>query len=317
MKAVPREQRTAGKGSLCAPSLVTIRRAMSRRDDPDGEAEKLDQLTYTAAILLGLVQGATEFLPVSSSGHLSLLQAFFGAADSGGILFDVLLHLGTLTAVAAAYRRDILAMARELGPGLRDLVSRRRPGPMPPARRLMLLVVSGTVPLALVLPVRDDLERFYGNTLFIGCALLVTGLLLFVADRMGRGEKTETSATVADVLLVGLAQAVATVPGLSRSGTTVSMGLARGFRRSFALRYSFLLSIPAVLGANLISLRDALGTGGAPVTVYLAGMAAAAAAGYGSIRLLRRMAERGRFGPFAWYCWIIGFIAIAATLSAG
>ncbi len=261
----------------------------------------MDQLSYTAAILLGLVQGATEFLPVSSSGHLSLLQAFCGVTDTGGMLFDVLLHLGTLAAVVAAYRRDILAMLREIGPGLRDM-GRRGTGPMPPARRLALLVVVGTGPLALVLPVRDALEQLYGNTLFIGCALLVTGLLLFVADRMGPGKKTETDAAAADVLLVGLAQAVATVPGLSRSGATVSLGLARGFRRSFALRYSFLLSIPAVLGANLFSLRDAVGTGGAPVSVYLAGMAAAAAAGYGAIRLLRRMAERGRFGAFSWYC---------------
>ena len=277
----------------------------------------MDQLSYQAAILLGLVQGAAEFLPVSSSGHLALLQTFFGVADSSGVAFDVLLHLGTLAAVVAAYRRDVLAMLREIVFWLRDLVARRRPGTMPPARRLVLLVAAGTVPLALVPPVRDAVERFYGNTLFIGCALLVTGLLLFAADRIGRGGKTETTATVSDALLVGLAQAAAVVPGLSRSGITVSMGLARGFHRSFALRYSFLLSVPAVLAANLFSLRGAVGTGGTPVSVCLAGMAAAAAAGYGAIRLLRRLAERGRFGGFAWYCWITGLIAIAATLLTG
>jgi len=146
---------------------------------------------------------------------------------------------------------------------------------------------------------------------FVGGALLVTGCLLFASDRVKRGRKTESSATLMDVFLVGVAQAIATCPGVSRSGTTITAGCLVGFERKFAVRYSFLMSIPAILGANILSLKDAIDTVVlSEVPMYLAGVAVSAVVGYACIRLLKMIADKGRFGAFAYYCWIVG----AATL---
>lgn len=273
-------------------------------------------MEYLSAALMGLLQGVTEFLPVSSSGHLSLFQHFFNgeAPDS---LFNVLLHFATLAAVCVAYRRDLRDMILEFFRGLRALFSKgaTKEAP-PPARRLVFLVILGTLPLLLVLPFKDYLEALGGSTLFIGCALVVTGLLLFFSDRMGKGRKTERTMTVPDALLVGCAQALAVVPGLSRSGTTISAGVARGLERPFAVRYSFLLSLPAVLGATLLEVVDALreGVDAARVPAYLLGMAVAAVSGYFAIRLVDLLAHRGKFGAFAYYCWGVGALTLLLTL---
>lgn len=272
-------------------------------------------MEYLYAVFMGLLQGVTEFLPVSSSGHLSLFQNFFGgkAPDQ---LFNVLLHFATLLAVCVVYRRDILEMIVEFFRGVAALFSKggdKRD--VPPARRLVLMVILGTLPLFIVLPFKDYVEALGGSTLFIGCALLVTGLLLFASDRFARGRKTEKTMTVADALLVGCAQALAVVPGLSRSGTTISAGLARGLDRPFAVRYSFLLSLPAVLGATLLEVLDVAkaGVDAALIPQYLVGMAVAALAGYFAIGLVNHLAKKGRFGGFAYYCWAVGVVTLIAT----
>lgn len=275
-------------------------------------------MTLLHAVLLGLIQGVAEFLPISSSGHLAIAEHLLGQAGAADIpgFFDVLLHLGTLAAVFAAYWRDIREMIVEFFAGLGDLARRTTPTPVPPARRLILLIVVGTLPLFAVLPVKDLVEGLGDNMYFVGGALLVTGCLLFASDRVRRGRKTERTATLVDVLLVGAAQAVATCPGISRSGTTITAGCFVGFERKFAVRFSFLLSIPAVLGANILSLKDALEAQipWEEVPVYLAGVAVAAVSGYACIRLLKMVAERGRFGFFACYCWLIGAVTLALTL---
>lgn len=269
-------------------------------------------MTYLSSFLLGLVQGLAEFLPVSSSGHLSIAQNLLGLNTEIPEFFDVLLHLGTLVAVFVAYWRDICDMVAELIHGVGDLVHGTTPRQVPPARRLILLIIVGTLPLFILLPIHKQVQALSNNMVFIGAALVVTGFLLFACDLVRKGKKTERTATIADVLVVGLGQAIATMPGISRSGMTITTGCFMGFERKFAVRFSFLLSIPAVLGANILSLKDALDAGiiWAEVPMYVVGVITAAVVGYACIRLLRLVAEKGRFGAFAYYCWAVGLLTL-------
>ena len=269
-------------------------------------------MTYLSSFLLGLVQGLAEFLPVSSSGHLSIAQNLLGLNTEIPEFFDVLLHLGTLMAVFVAYWRDICDMVAELIHGVGDLVHGTTPRQVPPARRLILLIIVGTLPLFILLPIHKQVQALSNNMVFIGAALVVTGFLLFACDLVRKGKKTERTATIADVLVVGLGQAIATMPGISRSGMTIATGCVMGFERKFAVRFSFLLSIPAVLGANILSLKDALDAGiiWAEVPMYVVGVVTAAVVGYACIRLLRLVAEKGRFGAFAYYCWAVGLLTL-------
>ena len=269
-------------------------------------------MTYLSSFLLGLVQGLAEFLPVSSSGHLSIAQNLLGLNTEIPEFFDVLLHLGTLVAVFVAYWRDICDMVAELIRGVGDLVHGTTPRQVPPARRLILLIIVGTLPLFILLPIHKQVQALSNNMVFIGAALVVTGFLLFACDLVRKGKKTERTATIADVLVVGLGQAIATLPGISRSGMTITTGCFMGFERKFAVRFSFLLSIPAVLGANILSLKDALDAGiiWAEVPMYVVGVITAAVGGYVCIRLLRLVAEKGRFGAFAYYCWAVGLLTL-------
>lgn len=272
-------------------------------------------MTLLSSILLGVIQGVTEFLPVSSSGHLAIAEHLLnisGVSDTPPF-FDVLLHLGTLFAVFVAYWEDIRDMILEFFHGVGDLVHGTTPSRVPPARRMILLIIVGTAPLFAVLPVKDAIESLGDNMYFVAFALLATGCLLFASDHVRRGRKTEKSAAMLDALLVGVGQAVATCPGISRSGTTITAGCFVGFERKFAVRYSFLMSIPAILGANILSLKDALEAGilWEEVPVYLVGVAASAVVGYLCIRLIRLVADRGRFGFFAWYCWLAGIVTLA------
>ena len=269
-------------------------------------------MTYFSAFLLGLVQGIAEFLPISSSGHLSIAQNLLKIDAVVPEFFDVLLHLGTLAAVFAAYWRDICAMVTELIRCVSDLAHGTTPRQVPPARRLILLIIVGTLPLFAILPVHKKVQALGNNMVFIGAALVATGFLLFACDLVRKGKKTERSATLADVLLVGVGQAIATMPGISRSGMTITAGCFVGFERRFAVRFSFLLSIPAVLGANILSLKDAVAAGivWAEVPMYLVGVVTAAVVGYVCIRLLRMVAEKGRFGAFAYYCWAVGLLTL-------
>ena len=269
-------------------------------------------MTYLSSFLLGLLQGLAEFLPISSSGHLSIAQNLLGLNTEIPEFFDVLLHLGTLVAVFVAYWRDICDMVAELIHGVGDLVHGTTPRQVPPARRLILLIIVGTLPLFILLPIHKQVQALSNNMVFIGAALVVTGFLLFACDLVRKGKKTERTATIADVLVVGLGQAIATMPGISRSGMTITTGCFMGFERKFAVRFSFLLSIPAVLGANILSLKDALDTGiiWAEVPMYVVGVITAAVVGYACIRLLRLVAEKGRFGAFAYYCWAVGLLTL-------
>lgn len=231
-------------------------------------------MTYWTAILLGLIQGLAEFLPISSSGHLAILQNFLRIGDlENQMLFDVLLHLGTLGAVIFAYHTELRGLCRE-GLMLLHLQKPKRGARQDPARRrLLLFLIAATLPLIPAAFLSDYLAPLFYDTFFIGFALIATGFLLLAADRYGHGNKTEKAMTLSDALVIGLAQMIAVVPGLSRSGTTISAGILRGFDRTFAVK--ILVSsfpFPPCSGANLLSVvkgnfrRDQLG-GGSDVSV--------------------------------------------------
>ena len=261
-------------------------------------------MSILSSIFLGLVQGVSEFLPISSSGHLSLFQHFFGLATAdGSLFFDVLLHLGTLIAIFVYYWKDIVKLLKALVHLVQRLVSKekRQPGQrLTPSERMVVMIIVATLPLFVILPIKDQVESLYSNTIFVGCALLVTGLLLFFSDRMARGKKGAKSATLLDAL----------------SGTTISAGMMRGFRRKFAVRFSFLLSIPAVLGANILTIGDAAqqGIDTSMLPAYIVGTIVAAVSGYFAIRLVNLLADKGKFGNFAYYCWGLGAAAVVASL---
>lgn len=280
-------------------------------------------LNYVTSVILGLVQGVAEFLPISSSGHLSLMENLMGMASVAktDILFEVLVHFGTLIAVFVVYFRDIVDMAKDFCAVLSSLFTGQKRGRVSPSAnsRMVLMLIVATLPLILIIPIKDSVESLYGNTVFIGCALLITGFFLFFSDRVQRGRKTARTATMLDAAIIGLSQAIAVVPGLSRSGTTISVGMMRGFDRKFAVRFSFLLSIPAILGANILEVGDAVRAGidVKLIPMYLIGMAIAAISGFFAIKLVNLLAQKGKFGKFAYYCWAVGLIAIAWSLIKG
>lgn len=233
------------------------------------------------------------------------------------MFFNVLLHLGTLVAVFVAYWHDIITMIKEtldfiLGKGS---AGKDYAGRLTPSVRTAIFIVIATLPLVLVLPFYDAIERLNGNTGFIAFALIVTGTLLFISDKLLSGNKTAKTFTVLDAVIIGLAQAVATIPGLSRSGTTITVATARGLKRDFAVRFSFLLSIPAVMGAFLLECIDALkeGVDWSMMPKYLVGMIVAGVSGYFAIIFVKKLAVSAKFGKFAYYCWTVGGIALIAS----
>lgn len=271
------------------------------------------------AIILGLVQGVAEFLPISSSGHLAILHNLFNMSDLGSshMFFDVLLHFGTLIAICFMYWSDIRAMLGQtidlLGGRTYDANGGRRKFP---EARLFMLIIVATLPLVLILPVHKYIEALSNSTIYVGIALVLTGCILLVADKMPKGSKTEKNMLFTDALIVGLCQCVATLPGLSRSGTTITAGIATGHDRSYAVKFSLLMSIPAVLGATLLELIDAVKTGidVSLIPAYLFGMIAAMVSGVLSIGILKIIAKKTRFGGFSYYCWIVGVLTIILSL---
>lgn len=277
-------------------------------------------MTIGEAIILGLVQGIAEFLPISSSGHLAILQNLFNMSDieGGHMLFDVLLHFGTLIAICFMYWNDIKAMVVEvlaLLSGRKAVTADGRPKQYT-AARMFFLIVAATLPLVLILPINDYIGELSQSTVFVGIALILTGFMLLVSDKMTAGTKTEKNMRFSDALIIGLCQCVATLPGLSRSGTTITAGIATGQNRGYAVKFSLLMSIPAVLGATLLELTKAIKTGidASLIPAYLFGMVAAMVSGVLAIGLLKMIAKSKRFGGFAYYCWIVGALTIILSM---
>jgi len=188
----------------------------------------------------------------------------------------------------------------------------------PLARRMIVFLIIGTLPLVAAMLVKDFAESLYGNMIFIAFALIVTGCILFLSDRFSSGTKQIKSMTLRDALIVGLGQMIAVAPGISRSGTSICVGLFRGFDREFAVKFSFLLSIPAILGATVVSFAEALSVGIdlSLIPYYLTGMVTAAFCGYFSIWMLRRITRNKHFGAFSYYCWGAGLVTLFLSLIA-
>lgn len=276
-------------------------------------------MSVWTAILLGLVQGIAEFLPISSSGHLSVLQNLLGLdyAQNENMLFDVLLHMGTLVSVFLYYRKEFCGLGRDMRAFVRgDDGGTTSSGKFTPKVRTLFFILVATLPLVVILPFHKKMELLYSSTTFIAIAFLVTGCLLFVSDRLMDGTKGEKTLTAADALMIGAAQAVAVLPGVSRSGTTITVGLSRGLRREFAVRFSFLMSIPAVIGSALITLIDAVKAGirWSAVPVYLIGMIVAGITGYFAIKLVNLLISKSKFGSFAYYCWAVGAVTLILSI---
>lgn len=267
------------------------------------------------ALILGVVQGLTEFLPVSSSGHLTLVQTLFGlSTESDNMLFNVLLHFGTLLSVIVAFWSDIRELIVEffrwIGAGFKVQDQ--------PYRRFIIMLLLSVVPMFAILPIKGTIESAFQSPLLVGCMLLVTAAILYLSEKFPKGHKDEKNARYLDGFLVGVFQCFAVLPGLSRSGTTMIAGLSRGFSRDFAVRFAFIMSLPVILGANILEVGEAVATAadtGVSIPVYVLGIAAAMLSGLAAIKMVRFVAKRGNFRPFVVYCAAIGLITIVASLA--
>lgn len=267
-------------------------------------------MTLLQGILLGIVQGFTEFLPVSSSGHLTLVSALMDLPSD--ILFTVIVHLGTLLAVIIAFWGDIVKLVKGLLGLLFDKLKTRDI----PSRRLVIMLIVATLPLAIGALLEDYVEAMFQSTLFVGFALIITAIVLFLADRHASGYKTASNASYKDAAIVGFAQLCALFPGISRSGSTICAGLFTGFGKDFAVRFAFLLSIPAVAGSFVFKLPDLMDAaiGSISPLPYIAGFISALISGYLAIKLVTLLMKKGSFRYFAYYCATVGVVTVILNL---
>ena len=267
------------------------------------------------AVICGVIQGAAEFLPVSSSGHLALFQQIFmkDPASADLLAFNVLLHLGTLFAVLIIYRRDIFPLVpaffsvcgKLAGGGLRS-------AELSPRERLAVMAFLGTLPMVAAKLVDDRVEALSSSVTAVGVILLVNSAVLFFAGRIPEGRRNGGSAHPATALICGTAQCFAVLPGLSRSGSSIAAGLACGYEREFAVKYSFILSVPAIAGAAVFEIPDAFkhGIPSADLPACAADAVTALICGAAAVKLLAYISRKKGFGPFAVYCLAVGAAAV-------
>ncbi|HOY85231.1 MAG: undecaprenyl-diphosphate phosphatase [Candidatus Cloacimonetes bacterium] len=268
-------------------------------------------MSFFSAVLLGILQGLTEFLPVSSSGHLVLAQHFFGIESGGDALFEVFLHLGTLLAVLAFFRRRVWVLLVSLFSWKRTLrheAHRRN-------RNVILYLFCATLATGLIYLLFGDLfESLYAKPLVVAFMLLVTGIIVFVSDHLRSGDIPASNMGVPRAVFIGLIQGIAIIPGISRSGSTIAGSLLAGLKRRDAAEFSFLLSIPAILAANFVNFGLFKQLGWPEFGIYLGGFVAAFAVAYLVIGGLLELISRARLRYFAYYCWALGLISIALLL---
>lgn len=255
-------------------------------------------VTLFEVLILAVVQGLTEWLPVSSSGHLVITQEILGL--NLPLIFDVMLHVGTLIVVLTVFRKDIIRI-------IKDLLKREfhtEDG------KLALYLVVGSVPIAVIgLVFREIIESLFSNLLAVGVALVITGCILFISEKRPGNKKLG----ILDSILIGVAQGMAVIPGISRSGATVSTGLLRKIDKARAFRFSFLLFVPAVIGATVLESRD-LVVGNIDAIPLFVGTIISMAVGYVSLKLLQKIVMNEKFHLFAYYCWVVGIAVIFFTL---
>lgn len=265
------------------------------------------------SVMLGIIQGLTEFLPVSSSGHLVLLQNLFGIREPE-LLFDISLHIGTLIAIFIVFYREIRSILQTL---LRLPALIKSSGSLNSLFadneeiRIAALILIGSIPTAILgILFHKITDQIFGSVWIVGVMLLVTGTLLWFTRRITIEGRPLIKVSIRDALMIGLIQGMAIMPGISRSGATISMALFLGMNREVAGRYSFLLSIPAILGAMMLSLNSTIIQTDIPVRIILLGTVTAAIVGYIGLKILLRLVKQGHLYYFAPYCWLLG----AATL---
>jgi undecaprenyl-diphosphatase len=264
-----------------------------------------------SALILGLLQGLTEFLPVSSSGHLVLAQELL-AFEGPKLVFDLLLHLGTLASVLVVFRRDIVAILRDL----LQASNLSREGKLSGSgAHLGLLVVVGTVPTALIgLLFQDQVEALFSSATTAALALLVTGAVVFSTRFTRDASLGLANMTIWHALAIGVAQGMAIVPGISRSGITIACALALGLERELSARFSFLLAIPAIVGGVVLKLPAFSQIPREALVAYGLGTLAAFVSGLLCLILLLEVVRRKDLSPFAWYCWALGLVALSVIL---
>ena len=268
-----------------------------------------------SAIFYGIIQGITEFLPVSSSAHLAIAQNIFGMGnvEADHFTFDILLHLGTLIAVFIVYYKDIFSLV----PAAFSMLGKVFKGKFKLSEyteneRFVIFVIVATLPLVLAVFIKDYIELLGNYTKIIGGILILNGIVLFISDKLERGTVSLENTKPKNALFVGLCQMCAIVPGLSRSGSTITGGLLMGFKREYAVKFSFILSIPAIIGANLLSFADVFENPIARTDVipYIAGTIAAAVVGILAMKLLIYISKKSNFRMFSYYCFAVGILAI-------
>jgi undecaprenyl-diphosphatase len=274
-------------------------------------------MDYFQAIILGSIQGLTEFLPVSSSGHLVLCQNLFGLKEPE-LLFDISVHVGTLAAVCVIFFNDIRSILTTIfslprllaqSGGFKRLYAENEDF------RIAGLIIIGSIPTAILgVCFHAAAEQIFGAVWIVGCMLIVTGILLWMTRRIDIQGRKPSAVTAKDALIIGLIQGLAILPGISRSGSTISMALFLGVNREFAGRFSFLLSIPAIFGALLISIDSSVVRSSASAGTVLLGTAVAAAIGYLALKILLKLVNKGQIYRFAPYCWLVGIATLSWTL---
>jgi undecaprenyl-diphosphatase len=274
-------------------------------------------MNWIEAVVLGVVQGLTEFLPVSSSGHLVLFQHLFGLVEPE-LLFDICVHVGTLLAVLVVFYREILQLLEAL---VRlPLLARSAGGwgalfVAHPQIRLAAMIAAGSIPTAVLgIVFAKVAEQLFGTLWLVGAALLVTGTFLWFTQRQKPTGRPIGQMRIKDALIIGLVQGLAIIPGVSRSGATISAALYLGVDRELAGRFSFLLSIPAILGALVLGLDSEAFHTDLPMGIIVSGSVAAAVVGYLALVVLLKIVKKGQLHRFAPYCWLVGVLAIIASI---
>ena len=274
-------------------------------------------MSLLQAILMGIIQGLTEFLPVSSSGHLMLYSHITGqAGEEGNFLFSAFLHLGTLLAVCLAFRSTVVALAKEGGAMVADLFTGKlfRKGLGNPERRMLYMMILSLVVLVPFYFLRDFIEGVAQKYLIaLGCFFLYTSVILFLSDKCVNGHKGPGELTWKDALVVGLFQAVALLPGISRSGSTICSGLFVGMDRDTAVKYSFMLGIPTILAGCLVEIKDAAEAGALGMEqfpLFVVGFIVAAVVGVLAIRMVDLLVKSNKFKYFAVYTLLLGLAVV-------
>lgn len=270
-------------------------------------------MTLIEAIILGIVQGLTEPLPVSSSAHLVIIPALIPGFHQPSIFFDVILHVGTLSAVVFFLRKDIAEIVVSLLPGIgsRGVLPALTGEERIANRRLLLLIVVATLLTGLIgIFFKERIEQLFESVEVTAVMLLITGLLLFFSDRVKKGTRDKGVMNLMDGIVIGLVQAMALIPGISRSGSTIAFGIFRKLERETAARFSFLLSIPAIAGAAILKAADMHQIPSWDLMALVAGFLSAAVTGFFALKLLFVVINRTGLGPFAYYCWCAGTVTL-------